>query len=370
MKVLILSCGTGEGHNSAALAIKEELEKRKIDCVLKDALSFGNRKAEKVVKSFFNNVAVKTPSLFGIMYKAGSKVSNAYLKSPVYFANLVYANNMLDYINSNNIDTVICSHLFPMEALTYLKRVRKLQAKTYAILTDYTAIPFIEETKLDYYFIPDESLVKEFTKKKMPKEKIIVTGVPVASKFKFKYNKKECREELSLPLDSKIVLIMTGGVGCGNVIGIVNDLINKVDNNTVIVALVGKNKELKSDISACFNKEKVIPVGFTDKVELYMDASDVLLSKPGGLSSTEAAVKRTALIHTMPIPGCENNNAELFRKKGMSLVAKDIDEVVEKTIYLLEHDDKREQIIKNQIKNISFDASKKICDFIIDKSDV
>ena len=131
---------------------------------------------------------------------------------------------------------------------------------------------------------------------------------------------------------------MTGGVGCGNVIEIINELINKVDNNTFIVALVGKNKELKKEISACFNSEKVLPVGFTDKVELYMDASDILLSKPGGLSSTEAAVKRIPLIHTMPIPGCENKNANLFEKKGMSIVAKDIDEVVSKTIYLLEHD--------------------------------
>jgi len=365
MKVLILSCGTGEGHNSAALAIKEELEKRKIDCILKDALSFGNHKAEKIVKSFFNNVAVKTPSLFGIMYKAGSTVSNAYLKSPIYFANLVYANNMLEYINSNGIDTIVCTHLFPMEAITYLKRIKKLKAKTYSILTDYTAIPFIEETRLDYYFIPDSSLVKEFEKKKIPKSKIIVTGVPVSSKFRYKYDKKECREKLGLPLKEKIILIMTGGVGCGNVIGIINELINKVDNDTVIVALAGKNKELKSDISACFNSEKVIPVGFTNKVELYMDASDLLLSKPGGLSSTEAAVKRIPLIHTMPIPGCETINASLFEKKGMSLVAKDIDEVVSKTVYLLNNDKKRELIIRNQIKNISFDASKKICDFII-----
>lgn len=368
MKALILSCGTGEGHNSAALAIKEELEKRKINCTLKDALSFGNYKAEKIVKSFFNNVAVKTPSLFGIMYKAGSKVSNAYLKSPVYFANLIYANNMLRYINSNKIDVIICTHLFPMEAITFLRTFRGLKAKTYAVLTDYTAIPFIEETKLDCYFIPDNSLIKEFTNKKIKSDKIVVTGVPVSSKFKFKYNKKECREKLNLPLNAKIVLIMTGGVGCGNVIEIINELINKVDNSTFIVALVGKNKELKKEISACFNSEKVLPVGFTDKVELYMDASDILLSKPGGLSSTEAAVKRIPLIHTMPIPGCENKNANLFEKKGMSIVAKDIDEVVSKTIYLLEHDKKREEIVKNQIKNISFDSSKKICDYIISQN--
>lgn len=365
MKVLILSCSTGEGHNSAALALKEEFQKRKINVVMKDALSFGNQKSSHIVKTFFNNVAIKTPSIFGIMYKAGKIISNPIIKSPVYLANLTYAQNMLKYIKNNKIDCIICTHLFPMEALTYLKRKNKLQAKTYAVLTDYTAIPFIEETELDYYFIPSEKLIKEFTNKKIPITKLIPLGIPVNSKFNIKKSKDESRTQLNLPLDKKIILIMTGGIGCGNIILMLNELLLKIDNNTIILVLVGKNKKLKNDISNYFDKKKIIPIPFTKEVSLYMDACDVLLSKPGGLSSTEAAVKNVALIHTLPIPGCETENAIFFSNQNMSIKVSDIDTLASQTIKLLNSKEKIKSIKENQRKNINAFATSNIVDYIL-----
>ena len=210
MRVLILSCSTGEGHNSAANAIYEELVSRKETVYMKDALSFGNRKVEKIIKSFFNGVAVKTPSIFGAMYKAGAVISNSVVKSPIYLANLTYAEKLYKFIMNNNIDSVVCTHLFPMETLTFLKKIKKLKSKCYAILTDYTAIPFIEETELDGYFIPHRSLEKEFVNKKINKEKIHPLGIPVSTKFTKEINKETARKMLGLPLNRKIILVMGG----------------------------------------------------------------------------------------------------------------------------------------------------------------
>lgn len=365
MKVLILSCGTGEGHNSAAKAIEEEFKRRNINVTFKDALSFGNNKAEKIVKSFFNGVAVKTPSLFGVMYKAGQVVSNPELKSPVYYANTIYSNNMFKYIISNKIDTVICTHLFPMEAMTYLKRNKKLNIKCYGVLTDYTAIPFIEETEMNKYFIPDKSLIKEFTRKKIDSNKLLTFGIPVSSKFNKKYDKEFCKKELSLPINKKIVLIMTGGVGCGNVIEMIDPLLRKTSDNVLILVLAGKNKELLTEINERYNKDKVRCIPFTDKVEYYMDASEIILSKPGGLSSTEAAVKNIPLIHTFPIPGCETKNASFFSKGGMSIEINDIDELVNAVNSLLENDKLRNKILLNQNKKINSNATKNIVDYVL-----
>lgn len=365
MKVLVLSSSTGEGHNSAAKAIYEELLSRNITTYFEDIMSFGNKKAEILIKSILNAIAVKTPSLFGIMYNAGAIVSNNIIKSPVYLANLMYANNLNKYIIENKIDKIICTHLFPMETLTYLKRNRNLKVNCYAILTDYTAIPFIEETELDYYFIPHKSLEREFIKKGIYKSKLYSLGIPISKKFNIKYNKKDARIFLNLPQNKKIILIMTGGIGCGNIIEILNVLVTKIDDDTKILVLVGKNNKLKKDIDVCFKNYDINTISFTGRVNLYMDASDILLSKPGGLSSTEAATKGIPLIHTMPIPGCETKNATFFHRKGMSIRVKNIKDLIKYTLEVLNSKKLQNKIINNQNKYINKNSTKDIIDIIL-----
>ena len=366
MKTLILSCNTGEGHNSAAKAIYEEMKKRKLPCEFVDALSFANRKMANLVVNSSNKMAIKVPKMFGLMYKTGDLVSNTIIKSPVYLGNALYAKKLYNYITKNNIDIVISSHLFPMEALTFLKNKYNLKAKCYGILTDYTCIPFLEETNLDGYFIPHQEIGKELIKKKMNKTKIISTGIPVSSKFIGKISKEDAREKLKLPLDSNIILMMTGGVGCGNVIEILNTLLISLDNNEKIIVLVGKNNELKTEVKKTFYQNKrIIVVPFTEKVNLYMDACDLLLTKPGGLSSTEAAVKNIPFIHTMPIPGCETKNALFFCKHKMSLKVNNIKDLGLEVKKMLNNPKIGMKMIKNQTKIINKNAAKDICDYVI-----
>ena len=366
MKALVLSCSTGEGHNSAAKAIYEEMKNKKISCEFIDALSFANHKMANLIVNSSNNMAIKVPKMFGLMYKTGDIVSNNIIKSPVYLANTLYAKKLYNYIMKNNIDVVISSHLFPMEALTYLKIKYNLKAKCYGILTDYTCIPFLEETKLDGYFVAHEEIGKELIKKKINKSKIFSTGIPITNKFITKISKSEARKKLKLSLEDKLVLIMTGGVGCGDVVEILNALLINLDNNEKIVVLVGKNNELKNKIKNLFHKNKrIIIIPFTKKVNLYMDACDLLLTKPGGLSSTEAAVKNIPFIHTMPIPGCETKNAIFFAKHHMSIKVDSLKDLVIETKKVLNSSQLRAKMINNQSKYINKNATKDICNYII-----
>ena len=366
MKILILSCSTGEGHNSAAKALEEELINRGENVIFKDALSFCNKKTKKIIQDFFNNIALKTPSIFGAMYKAGDKISNTTIKSPIYFANSLYANKLGSYLNKNKIDIVICTHLFPMEAITYLKRKRQIKVKCYATLTDYTIIPFLEETELDGYFLPDETLVKKLSTKKVPKKIIHPFGIPISSKYLKKRTKKESRNLLNLPNNNKIIMIMTGGIGCGNICDMVDSILQNIKINIIILVLTGKNNKLKHKLDKKHNRN-IITVGFTDKVPLYMDAADILLSKPGGLSSTEAAVKKIPLIHTMPIPGCETENANFFSKRGMSIKVTNLEELVSSINLLLNSPKKQETMLKKQ-EYINPNATSDIINYIINEN--
>jgi len=214
-----------------------------------------------------------------------------------------------------------------MEAVTYIKRKYELKAKCYAVLTDYTCVPFFNETALDAYCLPHQALVAECVKYGMDKSKLYVTGLPVLKRFHERMSKEEARNYLVIPSDKRLYLIMTGGIGCGNVLDLCSEILKDKGDDTAIYVLAGRNSDLLDRIRKRYGEdERVHAVAFTRKVNVYMSAADVLLSKPGGISSTEAAVMNIPLVHTMAIPGCESKNAEFFSSMGMSYYAENAED--------------------------------------------
>lgn len=372
MKVLILSCDTGGGHNSAAIAIYEYLKKVNVECQMLDALTLKSRQTSKRAASAYISV-INIPFLFGIIYSAGSLLSNPKVKSPVYYMNRSYRKQLQDYINTNGFDTVITTHLFPAEALTALKREKSINAKTIAVNTDYTCIPFWEETELDYYIIPHEDLMDEFIRRGIPKEKLLPFGIPVNPDFYAKLPKQEARRKFCEIYNVKFdpskpwYMIMSGSMGYGKVHQLVNAIINMHYTGVNIVVICGTNQKLKSKLEADYGDfDNVAICGYCKNVPLIMDACDVLFTKPGGLSSTEAAVKNIPIIHTAPIPGCETKNARFFNKRNMSYSSKNIQNQLIAALKMCGDDSYRNQIIEAQSRNISRNTLDKIYMFLTD----
>lgn len=366
MKILILSCRTGEGHNSAAKAVKEALDDFGAECELVDALTFSGRRPNEIVTNSYNRMIVKAPNMFGLIYKAGDLYSSTKLASPVYWANSLYAERLRAYIENGGFTAVVCSHLFPMETLTWLKRRGEITQKCYGILTDYTCIPFFHETDLDAYFIPHTEVTEECLEKGMAGEKLLTTGIPVMKTFSNRVEKQMAREKLSIPAGCKLFLIMTGGIGCGRVFDFCDGILAKSGKDVCVIVLSGRNEQLKAGLNSRYGLDtRVRAVSFTTEVALYMNAADVLLTKPGGISTTEAAVANVPLCHTMPIPGCETKNAALFEKKGMSVRANSPQEAVEKALGLMEDNTLRERICKMQREQINPNASRDIAAYIL-----
>lgn len=319
-KILLLTCGTGEGHNSAASAVAEALHARGVETVRRDPVSFAGEKAKKAVSGAYNGIIRRTPKMFGAIYKAGEAVDRVRFRSPVYYANTLYAKKLAAYILEEKFDAVVCTHLFAMEALTYIKQRGLLSVPSYGVLTDYTCIPFFEETDVDEYFISHADLADELCAKGMKKERLIPTGIPVSPRFTLHMEKCAARELLGLPQDKKIVLVMTGGVGCGNAGEICRALLAQ-NKELYICVLTGKNAAMFDDIRSSFAESSVRAVSFTDKVNVFMNAGDVLITKPGGLSSTEAATANIPFVALITIPGCEQKNAAFFSSRGLCVTA-------------------------------------------------
>lgn len=367
MKALILSCNTGQGHNSAGAALAHEFHKRGIECDMADTFAFGSKRASRAVLKLHLKCVLNAPGLFAAGYKAAAKIDDKALKrSPCYVANATYSNGLYKYITENGYDTIIMPHVFPSEALTRIKRKHSPALATYFIGTDYAYPPFLRDTDVDRYIIAHPDLEAEFAENGISREKLVPLGIPVSQKFLVKTDKKEARRALGLPEDGSILLVMTGSIGYGNNTEFISKLLKSLPQNACVVVMGGNNEKMKSELRREFIGDSRLRVlDFTTEVSLYMDASDLLFTKPGGLSTTEAAVKGIPLIHSSPIPGWEESNVRFFKSHEMSMAGETPDELVTAALYLLGNPWVRDKMAEAQNAEINKYAASDICEYIL-----
>ena len=370
MKVLILSCNTGGGHNSAAKAIKEIFDEKGHTCDITDVLAFGGQKASDLVCDAYIEMVKKTPQLFGKIYKMGNKVGqfnqeNGKLRSPVYLVNKLYADALEDYIKQNEYDAVVCVHIFAAEAMTNLKKHGRISIPFYFVATDYYCSPMLEETIPNAIFIAHKDSTFTYLNHGIDKKLLVPTGIPVSQKFLSKKDKSQARAQLGLTNTDQVFLLMSGSMGFGDLIDTTRYIFEHGNDNTRVIAITGHNEELYKNLESQFkNENRLILVGFTNQVSDYMDASDVLLTKPGGLSSTEALAKGIAIIHTAPIPGCETENTQFFTEHHLSLCAKEPEDAGRLAVALMNEPFMREQILAAQDHFRCKDSARQIVEFI------
>lgn len=366
MKALILHTNTGAGHASAGKAICHALENLNIETIEIDTLKFAGKNTSKKIENSYVNIVKHSPRFFGLLYKAGAKISNPKVKSIIYVLNSLYANKIYNVIKIEKPDLIICTHIFCAQTISYLKNKYSFSSITATIITDYTCAPFWEETNLDYYFIPHKDLTEEFVSKGIDKNKLYSFGLPVHSKFKKRQLKISAKKELHLNPNMKHILLMGGSMGAGKILETAKALLNSLPNVQVTV-ICGHNQELFEE----FNKEQlnksIKVLSFTNSIDILMDASDILITKPGGLTSTESMVKNLPIIMINPIPGVESANCLFFKNHGMALASNSIDETIHLCNSLLNDDLLCDTIIKAQKQNINSNATKDIADFLIKK---
>ena len=370
MEALILSCSTGGGHNSAARAVKEELLSRGHNAVMLDPYTLDPTWKASHVGSFYVFTAKWFPHVFGAVYHMGMRLCRLPITSPMYYANRKAAKKLGDYLKDNSYDVIAMTHFYAAEMLTYLKRKGYDIPPTVFIGTDYTCTPFTMETQCDKYVIPAEDICEEYIRQGAKREQLLPYGIPVSRVFEpTSVDTAELKARLGLQADKRTVLVTGGSMGAGNMKRLAGKLIRygKENSDTQFVIICGTNKKLYKILSekTAGNSSFVI-IGFTDKMNEYMAAADVFVTKPGGLSSTEAAVSGVPIVHMKPIPGCESKNIKYFEKHKMSLPLKGI--TIEKALDRLKDKQECRNMINNQRRHIS-SAAGRICDLLEEMAD-
>lgn len=362
MDALILSCGTGGGHNSAGRAIEQELTARGHSVTFLDPYLLSGQRTSSAVSGAYVSLVQRAPSAFGILYALGGAVRRIPGQSPVYYANRGMAPILEKYLFQHPCQAIVMPHLFPAEIITNMKRRGMRVPATYFIATDYTCIPFTEETDCDFYITPAPSLTEEFLARGIPKERIAPLGIPVRHEFTRSGDRAAARARLGLDPDEMVILVAGGSIGAGNLSETVGTLLKRYREARIIV-ICGSNRAIYDELRRDYGGKCAL-LGYTSHIADYMRASDIFISKPGGLSSTEAAVIGTALIHVTPIPGCETRNMAFFSENGMSVPVKNPKSQLTGACDSILDPSVRERMLENQRNTIPRDSTDRICDLI------
>jgi len=324
MKALILTVSTGEGHNSAAAAIADALQKRGFNTSVLDACYHVNK---------FLGITVSRGYLLSI-----GAMSNGYAMAysileqrkrggidffPVRTTLKLASRKILEYVNEYAPDVIICTHVFAALAIDELKLRGEIKARTVGIVTDFTVHPYWEELKcLDWLVLPSERLGWQCLKKGFRRKQLLPFGIPVKGVFKKSVSKSKARTKLGLMPDKPVIMIMSGSMGYGDLLKNVSE-IDKVKLCFQMIAVCGNNEKAFDALSEYKSAHKLKVLGYTNEIPLIMDASDCVITKPGGITVSEALVKNLPLILTKPIPGHEERNLEFLLNSGAAMGVSD-----------------------------------------------
>lgn len=320
MEALILSCGTGGGHHAAARAIQAALEAQGHRAVFMNPYDLRGPKTVELVDDVYISMAQKSPRAFGLVYRLGSLYRRLPWRSPVYYFQRKTARALERFLAQRHFDVILCTHVYPGEALTVLKHRGVALPKTVFVATDYVCTPFTEETDCDAYVIPHPDLTEEFSSYGIPAEKLHPLGIPVSPAFRRDMTRQAARQALGLDPEATYLLLSGGSMGAGVLKKSVGRLYEQWRGKARLVVICGTNDKLYRALDKRYGGDDAVQLlHSTDQMPLYLRACDLYLTKPGGLSSTEAAVAGVALAHLPPIPGCETHNARFFAQRGLSI---------------------------------------------------
>lgn len=347
MKVIILTMSTGNGHHIASRALCEYLKSRDIDAQIVDAYKYFNKIFSDLLEKGYLLATRYTPYVYGKFYRNIEKHDHTDSKITwSHFCNSFVARQFARYISKQNPDMVVSTHPLASYLITRYKSKKLVNTKTIGIITDFCVHPYWEQTKMDYYVCANELIVNQLVKKGISEDKILPFGIPIEMKFSEKTDKSEARKMLGIE-DKKTVFVITGSMGYGNTAKYIRAL-DRMNEDFQIISVCGNNSAMKKHIDSLKTNKKIYNYGFVNNVNLMMDASDIIITKPGGLTVSEAIAKKLPVILVDPIPGQEDRNREFLLNNGLAVGVSETLPVDEVLYELLHCETRCEQIIKMQ----------------------
>src|SRR5262245_1444229 len=325
-KVLLLSASAGAGHVRAAEAIEKAFSEAKDASGREvhhfDVLNYTNKLFRHLYSKAYIDLVNKMPEVPGWVY---DKLDKPWKNERRRLAlDKLNTRPFVKLLKEYRPDLIVCTHFLPAEIVSWLKAKERLNSRQVIIVTDFDVHAMWLVHHYEHYFVAIEEARVYLQVLGIPAEKITVSGIPIDPVFAIRKDKQEMRAKHGLAPDRTTILLSAGGFGVGSVDALVQSLL-PLQHRAQVVAICGRNEELKQRLTKLAARIKpdasvlLKPFGYTKEMDELMTASDLVLGKPGGLTTSEALAKGLVFVIVNPIPGQEERNSDHLLEAGVAI---------------------------------------------------
>jgi len=383
MKILITYAYAGAGHKKAAMAIEKALAdfsscRGGLNLPYKtnevkniDVLDYSNAFFKASYPNVYLFLINRTPTLWGLLYYLLDARAVDFFMAPVRkFLHRLNCRKFIEFVKAENPDVVVSTHFLPGEIISGLKDRGEFKGRLINVVTDFISHSFWMARSSDYFIGAIQKTKADLLKRGIPEEKIKIFGIPCDPVFSISKAMENLTKQLGVDPGFFNVLIMSGGFGTGpmkEIITEINDMDSKIRDKMQLIAICGKNELLFHELSKMVQglRVRLKTFGYMNNVDEFMEVSDIIVTKPGGLSISEALSKTLPMIIVQPILGQETRNCKILTGYGTAVKARNAKEVCG---YIEEFAMSPEKMIgtRTRIKLLRYpDAAKHIASFVL-----
>lgn len=372
MRVMILSVTAGFGHHATAKAVSDMLRAKGAVVDTVDVYAYLSKIVKETIDKGYLFTSKHTQELYRLVYLLAENHGSGYFSKPIPIINIVNAlgaSKFARIVNDFAPDAIVCTHVFAAQLVNDLKKRQLLNAPTVGIITDYTIHPYWEDVpNIEYIVTGSELLTHRATKRGIDASRILPLGIPIHPKFCNPIAQEDARTQLGIDLTRPTILMMGGSMGYSKNKKLIREL-NLCGIPFQLLVVCGNNKKQYEEMLQMKEHQTgpctLYPYGFVDNVEEMMSAADCIITKPGGLTVSEALAKNLPMILVNPIPGHEERNVDFLMNNGVAcLVTKTFP--VDEAVYHLFKSPRRLRTVRETMSAIAHpDATEQLCNFIL-----
>jgi processive 1,2-diacylglycerol beta-glucosyltransferase len=373
-RVLLLSASAGAGHVRAAQALEKAFqeigeasgEQREVQHL--DVLNYTNKVFRNLYSKAYIDLVNKMPEVPGWFY---DKLDKPWKNERRRLAlDKLNTRPLVKLLRQYQPDLIVCTHFLPAEIVSWLRAKERLTSRQVIVVTDFDVHAMWLVHHYEHYFVAIDEARVYLEALGIPAEKITVSGIPIDPVFAQLKDKQKLRTKHGLSADRTTILLSAGGFGVGSVDALIAALM-PLQHRAQIVAICGRNDELKERLSREASQLKpdatvlVKPFGYTTEMDELMTASDLVLGKPGGLTTCEALAKGLVFVIVNPIPGQEERNSDHLLEAGVGIRSNNLPTLAYKLDRLLADPDRFATMQQNSRRMGRPNAAKEIVQYLI-----
>lgn len=372
-KILILYAKYGGGHLSAAHSIQTYLDENYLDVEVKtvDCMEYVSPFLNALSTGAYKQMTRKAPWAWKKLYYNSTKGTLSKISISV---NRKMTEKLYNLFREFLPDIVISTQPFASQMINYIKKSKNVDCKIVTIFTDFKTHEqwLIGKEYCDLFFVSNDSMKEQLIQQNVPKEKVFVTGVPLSDRFLEDFNKEDIFRQFSLDINKKVILFFGGGefgLGKERTVQILRSFVKHLDKYQII-AISGKNKKMNNEfikLSNEINNNDLHILKYTQYVPELMYVSSLVVTKPGGLTSSESLASGLPMLIINPIPGQEDENAEFLENAGVGVWLKNDDNIDDVVGDILLNPEKLKTMKQNCLTLAKKDSTENICKIILGK---